>query len=129
MYYQLTKLLFSFYSSSQKERVLSIFKRQLAVPLLGTETFFLMTIFTLGFCPGREGGKGRGVGGRSTQVYTAMGRYTTTSQKVECRCLVYNVYEDCQKRTQSQHTGGLKTWTCRGGNDCSRRKINLETCV
>ena len=33
-----------FHSSSQKERVMSLFKRQLAVPLLGTEEFISNTI-------------------------------------------------------------------------------------
>lgn len=30
-----------FHSSSQRERVMSVFKRQLAVPLLGTEELFI----------------------------------------------------------------------------------------
>ena len=43
MYDLLTELIF-FHSSSQKERVMSVFKRQLAVPLLGTEEFINHTI-------------------------------------------------------------------------------------
>lgn len=33
--------LICFHSSSQRERVMSVFKRQLAVPLLGTEELFI----------------------------------------------------------------------------------------
>ena len=38
---QLTNRAHLFHSSSQRERVISVFKRQLAVPLLGTEELFI----------------------------------------------------------------------------------------
>ena len=46
--YQLIELVNTFFhSSSQKERVMSLFKRQLAVPLLGIEELINDTYFAL----------------------------------------------------------------------------------
>ena len=44
---QLTNRAHLFHSSSQRERVISVFKRQLAVPLLGTEELFINDTFAL----------------------------------------------------------------------------------